>query len=434
MQFAKKIFFFSILFFSFCTVTFYPTVSHAEEPLLNRANEAVGKPIDKPVMTTNELQELAGKPVNRIGIPGLEYSKIEQTNEGGDTYLYIPFIGEYLSVIYKYLITFAGIIAVVVIIIAGIQWTASGGNSSTIESAKNRIVGALTGLGLAVGSYVILYAINPELVNFRSLKIQYLVGESVEGDHGDASDYTGIKVTANEIATADCPEVKKNLARSLSLRGAEARADPPSLYYKAAEACRKKCNQDLPEEKRSKASGSGTDPTYLGYIDCSVNHGTRSLSSITTIGLHEGRAPQGVNWWWITALGGNGGYGSHYTIDRDGKIAQIADERFLVYHGVDNKVAIGIDLNAGASSGSACTKDTCTYTQAQYDAINKLITEIKGRTNVKFDDEHVKGHCEVGSGGNDHVDPRYFDWSKIGPEDARLDPKKHKGGVCKYTL
>lgn len=385
------------------------------------------------IKKANEIQQIAGKPTHQIKIPGLTYSDIAQSNENGEIYLYIPFLGQYLATVYRYLVIAAGVIAVIVIIVAGIQWTASGGNSSTIESAKNKIIGAITGLCLAVGSYIILYTINPDLVAFRSLKIQYLVGQNIEGDHGETTDYTGVTVTANDIASANCPEVKKNLARTLPLRGSAAREDPPSQYYKAAEACRKKCLETLPDEKRSKSSGSGVD-TYLGYVDCSANHGTRSLSSITEIGIHEGRAPQGVNWWWITALGGNAGFGSHYTIARDGTIAQIEDERFVVYHGVDNKISIGIDLDAGASSGSSCTKDTCTYTQAQYDAINKLITDIQTRTKVKFDDDHIKGHCQVGSGGNDHVDPRYFDWSKIGPENARLDPEKHKDGVCKYTL
>ncbi|OGH66928.1 MAG: hypothetical protein A3B90_01820 [Candidatus Magasanikbacteria bacterium RIFCSPHIGHO2_02_FULL_41_13] len=431
MPYTTKKLFLGFFLLSFLGTFLYPNISRAVDPIDSVQNTYNAG------SSVSELQQMAGKPTNKIKIPGLNYTDIKQVNEGGDTYLYIPFIGEYLSLIYRYLVVFAGLVAVIVIIIAGIQWTASGGNSSSIESAKNRIIGALTGLGLAVGSYLILYTINPELVNFRSLKIKYVVGEDIAGDHGESADYTGdsIKVGPGEIASADCPEVKKNLARTLPLRGEEARNDPISQYYKAAEACRKKCLQDLPEDKRSKSSGSGTQPEkYLGYIDCSGPVGTRSLDAITEIGIHEGKAPAGINWWWITALGGNGPYGSHYMIDRNGAIYQVADEKFVIQHGVHNKKAIGIDLDAGASSGSSCTKDTCTYTQAQYDAINKLVTEIMDRTSVEFDDAHIIGHCEVGKGGNDHQDPRYFDWSKIGPPGAPLDPEKHKGGACKQTL
>lgn len=76
-------------------------------------------------------------------------------------------IGEYIQVIYTYAISAAGIIAVLVIIVSGIQWTASAGNSSVISSAKSRIVNSLVGLLIAVGSYVILNTLNPYLINFR---------------------------------------------------------------------------------------------------------------------------------------------------------------------------------------------------------------------------------------------------------------------------
>lgn len=76
-------------------------------------------------------------------------------------------IGEFLVVMYKYLLTIASIVAVVVIIIAGAQWTASGGNSEAISSAKKRIGGAVIGLFIAYMSYFVLNTINPAMVNLR---------------------------------------------------------------------------------------------------------------------------------------------------------------------------------------------------------------------------------------------------------------------------
>ena len=76
-------------------------------------------------------------------------------------------IGEFLKYIYKYGVMVAGILATVMIIVAGFQWVASGGNSATIGEAKKRIFGAIIGLVLAVGSYTILETINPALVEFR---------------------------------------------------------------------------------------------------------------------------------------------------------------------------------------------------------------------------------------------------------------------------
>ena len=76
-------------------------------------------------------------------------------------------IGEFIVLMYKYLLTIASIVAVVVVIIAGAQWITSGGNSEAIGSAKKRIGGALIGLFIAYMSYFVLNTINPALVNLR---------------------------------------------------------------------------------------------------------------------------------------------------------------------------------------------------------------------------------------------------------------------------
>jgi hypothetical protein len=76
-------------------------------------------------------------------------------------------IGDFILVMYKYMLTIASIVAVVVIIIAGAQWITSGGNSEAIGSAKKRIGGAVIGLFIAYMSYFILNTINPALVNLR---------------------------------------------------------------------------------------------------------------------------------------------------------------------------------------------------------------------------------------------------------------------------
>lgn len=88
-----------------------------------------------------------------------------QVSFGGNTEF--NHIGELIQFGYRYGVIAASIISIIVIIVAGLMWTVSGGNSSTIESAKKRIAGALTGLILIVLSYTILYSINPNLVAFR---------------------------------------------------------------------------------------------------------------------------------------------------------------------------------------------------------------------------------------------------------------------------
>ncbi len=76
-------------------------------------------------------------------------------------------VGQFILVNYNYALSIAGILAAVMIIIAGAQYVTSGGNSEAISSAKKRIGGALIGLLIAYLSYVILNTINPALVNLR---------------------------------------------------------------------------------------------------------------------------------------------------------------------------------------------------------------------------------------------------------------------------
>jgi hypothetical protein len=76
-------------------------------------------------------------------------------------------IGAFINFIYRYGVTIAGVLAVVMIIIAGVQWTLSAGSPERIGAAKKRIAGASVGVLLAVLSYVLLNTVNPYLVNIR---------------------------------------------------------------------------------------------------------------------------------------------------------------------------------------------------------------------------------------------------------------------------
>lgn len=76
-------------------------------------------------------------------------------------------IGAFLTNGYRLALSIASILAAIMIVVAGFQWTASGGNAGIINSAKSRIVGALIGLFIAYTSYFILYTINPNLVNLH---------------------------------------------------------------------------------------------------------------------------------------------------------------------------------------------------------------------------------------------------------------------------
>jgi hypothetical protein len=82
------------------------------------------------------------------------------------------FIAQYIQAVYRYGISVGAILATVVLMAAGVVWLTSGGNQGQIGKAKEMITGSLVGLFLLFGSYMILNTINPNLVNFKTQKIE----------------------------------------------------------------------------------------------------------------------------------------------------------------------------------------------------------------------------------------------------------------------
>ncbi len=77
----------------------------------------------------------------------------------------------YLAILYSYFTAVAGIVAVAMIAYGGYQWMVAGGNAEKISQAKSTIQGAIVGLILALGSYVLLSQINSRLVNFVPIQV-----------------------------------------------------------------------------------------------------------------------------------------------------------------------------------------------------------------------------------------------------------------------
>lgn len=103
-----------------------------------------------------------------VPIPDVSFSTALQSGE----FLILPFIGEYVSGVYSLLVGVVGLVAGFMIILGGYQYLTAGGDASRVGAAKNRVLNALIGLALVFGSYLILYVINPNLVDFGSLQFR----------------------------------------------------------------------------------------------------------------------------------------------------------------------------------------------------------------------------------------------------------------------
>lgn len=75
-----------------------------------------------------------------------------------------PDVFEYLGGLYKFLISAIGVVAMGAIVIGGARYLTSVGNPAAIEDAKHTIYSAITGLILALSTWVIISEINPDIL------------------------------------------------------------------------------------------------------------------------------------------------------------------------------------------------------------------------------------------------------------------------------
>lgn len=91
-------------------------------------------------------------------------------------------LGEYISVVYKWMLGVGTTIAIVFVMVAGLRWSLGGASAEQIGKAKKTITSAITGLILLLSTYLIVFTVNPYLVRlqvpaFPMIKLISLVGE-----------------------------------------------------------------------------------------------------------------------------------------------------------------------------------------------------------------------------------------------------------------
>lgn len=406
------------------------------------------------------------KPELQVAIPTLQsFSDVEIAEDAeGKAFALFPWIGEYIKAVYLYLVGIAGLIAVLVLIHAGFEWAVSGGNTHAIENAKKRILNASIGLVILFGSYTILNTINPDLVKFESLSIRIIKGIPIDFD--EALDHReDVEEESREEGADELPAPGESIpppfkddraiytaALPLSpLSGNDRYLNPP-----------RPCTIPIPSLP---ALYNGVRMSYslLGKLDCNITQRTkkqkRQANDVSMVILHlgfpAGRAQDMVRMWsndyhygpLVRCKEKNGTFnfqtctkknqivhkpprlkqtpiGSHYAVDADGQVYQLADELHVMAHCCpQNAQSIGIDLLYKQD------KDTkkYEYTDEQYRALAALIKGITGKYGFTPSDQTIKAHCELGS----HGDPPDFKWRQLGKAlDISLNPNAHNRGAC----
>lgn len=137
------------------------------------------KPVSNPV--TPRLQ---------VDIPGINFSPIRQV--GSD--IQVNFLGEYLSGLYQYLIGISTIIAIVFIMVGGLQYAFGAVAPGQVSKAKERIKNGVIGLILLLCAVLIVETVNPELARFDPLTLRFAeeIPLVAKEDPGDAAEEDSI--------------------------------------------------------------------------------------------------------------------------------------------------------------------------------------------------------------------------------------------------
>jgi len=97
----------------------------------------------------------------------------------------------------RLLIGVAGVLAVIVITIAGVEYIMAGDSESRISEAKDKIWKAIFGLLLAIGAYLILYTIDPRLLKTKlkleapTINLFYVKKETWTAENYSCTELTG---------------------------------------------------------------------------------------------------------------------------------------------------------------------------------------------------------------------------------------------------
>lgn len=120
------------------------------------------------------------------GTAGCSTGNFSSINPAGDPSGKNTALGFYLNIMIRILIGICAVLAMIMIVMGGIQYMTSELSHSK-EEGKHRITNAVFGLILALGSYVLLAQINPDILNtdLSSLTTQTALVEDVGGESPD---------------------------------------------------------------------------------------------------------------------------------------------------------------------------------------------------------------------------------------------------------
>jgi hypothetical protein len=122
----------------------------------------------------------------------------------------IPWIAIYISAAYKYGVVLGSMLAVIMLMIGGIMYMMAGLNQTLVSKGKSYITGAVLGLTLLLGSYVMLNTINPNLTKLAPVEVEVIKAEGLTIGNPYCYEYEKSKYDVVDAACGEKGTYKSN--------------------------------------------------------------------------------------------------------------------------------------------------------------------------------------------------------------------------------
>lgn len=116
------------------------------------------------------VQQYYADPALSVPIPNLEFTSAYES--GG--VVVVNYLGEYIEAMYQWSISAGAILAIIMIMVGGVQYALARGKPSGIEKAKERIGNAVTGMLLLLFAWLIAFTVDPATTQFDALRVQFV--------------------------------------------------------------------------------------------------------------------------------------------------------------------------------------------------------------------------------------------------------------------
>lgn len=122
-----------------------------------------------------------------VPIPGVTFTP--PIDDGDD--IVVPFLAQYISGIYRYLLGICTLVAIIVVIVGGFQYLL-GQTTGSAQTGLTMIKDAVAGLIVLYASYLILWTVNPKLVNLQPIRLARIQSVGIGETSGLDGDFSSV--------------------------------------------------------------------------------------------------------------------------------------------------------------------------------------------------------------------------------------------------